>query len=642
MEQQQDIGGAQALLSLGTKDSKHDDIDHQDVISDPTHHDLHNNHDNEKHHNDQNSHVDENVDTHRNETESLEDKANQQLNDAVEAAVMRYVGGTLEGSDTNEHNRNSGDGHHGNIEASHTGNGNGENNKRRLNHEEIMSHIGDYQWDSFLEENVAAEFERPSPKKAKRRRSFVNGSDIDPDLPELEEEPSEHDQLVHAAILGAGELAKQLSLPSNQGNQSSNQHLNRSDGESAAINQLAHAASALSAKSRTRTSIKQKRPLRKSSEAKTMSEQPTAPDKYDHISLESLVDLCANESLLWYQSQNSIPVNGPRAFSSTEINVMDSFVDGYCRLNDLSRADICRRVWSTERTKDNFWECVTKVLPYRSRASIYKHVRRQYHIFDIRAKWTPEEDELLKKLSQGSETNWKKIGEAMNRMPEDCRDRWRNYVKCGENRALNKWSEEEERTLKGIVLEMMTDDSGDKPMSINWTLVSEKMNGVRSRIQCRYKWNKLLRRESITRTELMDNDTKIWLVSRLLEANFPHLESIDWEYILHLYHEWIKDAKSKDLLWTTTDLKVAFEKMKCKVKDHKNLSLHTVLTKILLALYEETGTDSSGLVRTPQLVKREKARNVEQAESIANAAVAAVSTGVNDEDAQQQEYSLWR
>ncbi|KAF3989498.1 hypothetical protein FT663_01742 [Candidozyma haemuli var. vulneris] len=650
MEQQQDIGGAQALLSLGTKDAKHEEHDQQDATHTENHANSHHDEaEDDKSMAVQGEQLGPGEEHHRSDHESFEDKANQQLNDAVEAAVMRYVGGTLDNSESHEHDRHNGDAADGSNESqgpNTSGHGHGEGSKRRLNHEEIMSHIGDYQWDSFLEENVAADFEGPSPKRSRRRRSFVNGGDIDPDLPDLEGEPSEHDQLVHAAILGAGELAKQLSLPPTSNlhhqHQQQHQHSHRADGESAAINQLAHAASALSAKGRPRTSIKQKRPLRRPSALHSIHNQASTRDKYDHMSLESLVDQCANESLSWYHSQTSIPMSGPRAFAPTEISVMESFVDGYCRLNNLSRLDICRRVWASERTKDNFWECITKVLPYRSRASIYKHVRRQYHVFDIRAKWTAEEDELLKKLSQTSEANWKKIGETMNRMPEDCRDRWRNYIKCGENRASNKWSEEEERTLKNIVVEMITNDSnGDKPMSINWTLVSEKMNGVRSRIQCRYKWNKLLRRESLTRIELMDNDTKIWLINRLLESNFPNIESIDWDYILHLYHEFNKDAKNKDFLWTTTDFKVSFDKMKFTVKDHKNLSLHTILSKILSALYAETGSDD--MVRNPQLAKQSKSHDVEeQAESIANAAVAAVSTGVNEEEAQQQEYSLWR
>lgn len=636
MQRLQDIGGAQALLSLGSKDSKSDDANQ----TDNTHSMIHEQQLEED--KGQNEHAEPdlspNADYQRNDPDSLEDKANQQLNDAVEAAVMRYVGSTLGASDPSEHDRQDTENHHeGN--GTHESNSNGDNNKRRLNHDEIMSHIGDYQWDSFLAENVAPELEGPSPKRSRRRRSYVNNGDLDPELADLGDEPSEHDQLVHAAIMGAGELAKQLSFPHSNMNQ---HNLQKPDNESAAINQLAQAASTLSAKGRPKTTLKKKRTFRKPATQNVASLNPqNSRDKLDAMSLEAFVEQCASEALLWLHSQSNISLTGPRPFSPVEMAIMDNFVEGYCRINNLSRLDVCRRVWATERTKDNFWECMTKVLPYRSRASVYKHVRRQYHVFDIRAKWTTEEDELLKRLVESCERNWKKIGEVMNRMPEDCRDRWRNYVKCGENRAMNKWSEEEERTLKNIVLEMITNEEEDKP--INWTLVSEKMNGVRSRIQCRYKWNKLLRREAVTRIELMDNDTKIWLINSLLEANFPNAESIDWEYILHLYHEWNKEAKTKDFLWTTTDFKVTFEKLRFTVRDHKSMALHTVLSKILLALYNDTGSDRNELARAPQLAKRKKPQDVEQhAKSIANAAVAAVSTGVNDHDAQQQEYSLWR
>lgn len=470
----------------------------------------------------------------------------------------------------------------------------------------------------------------------------MNNNELDTAILGLEAEPTEHDQLVHAAIMGAGELAKQLSLPPTSSNlhHSHNHHHSRPDG--AAINQLAHAASALSAKGRARSSLKQRLPSRNKiiQQNDNSLKNQELQSKYDAASMDSLIEQCATDAYNWFHSQNSLPLSGPRAFSREEIAIVDNYIAGYCRLNNMTRLDVCRRVWSTEKLKDGFWEAVAKVLPYRSRASIYKHVRRQYHIFDIRAKWTKEEDEILSRLTQSTEMNWKKIGEAMNRMPEDCRDRWRNYVKCGDNRALNKWSEEEERTLKNIVLEMITSES-DGP--INWTLVSERMNGVRSRIQCRYKWNKLLRRESISRVELMDNETKVWLINRLIEGNFPNVESIDWDYILHLYHEWNKDSKSKDFLWTTTDFKVGFERLRSIVKDHKNQSLHTVLSKIASSLYSETGSDRGELVPHESLIKVEKEHSAErQADSIATAAVAAVSTGVNEHDAQPQEYSLWR
>lgn len=641
MEDQQEIGGAQALLQLGTKDSKSDDSENQELQE---HQEQHSDHEQlESVHGTGSDDV----------TDMLEEKENQQLNDAVEAAVMRYVGGTLEGDNHSLHNGPGPENESETVvhdvsvlDAVNDDMGEDSNGhlgqKRRLNHDVMMSNISDYQWDRFLEEDVAADFERASPKR-RRRKSFGGANDIDPELAGLDSN-SEHDQLVHAAILGAGELANQLSLLSRAiHGLNAPQRRNGGENEPSAINQLAHAASALS--SGLKGQGRQRRPLKKFSDT---YESPILPrPKYDHTSLETLIEHAANESCMWYNTHSESGLGGPRPFSREEINIVENFVDGYCRLNDLTRMDICRRVWSNERTKDNFWESVTKVLPYRSRASVYKHVRRQYHVFEIRARWTPEEDELLKKLAVTCKTNWKKLGEIMNRMPEDCRDRWRNYVKCGDNRASNKWSEEEESTLREIVMEMLTNESANmkgKPILINWTLVSERMHGTRSRIQCRYKWNKLLRRESLSRVAMMDTDTKLWLINRIMEPNFADIDSIDWDYILHLYHE---EHKGKpEVLWTLSDFKVGFEKMKSLVRDNKNLPLHTLLSKLISSLYEQTSGETKKNDKPISYnlePKTERPTEDEmEAASVANAAVAAVSSGATEQESQHQEYSLWR
>lgn len=633
MENQQEIGGAQALLLLGTKDSKSDDHDHN---SDHDHMDSV--HENGQH----------------DVSGILEEKENQQLNDAVEAAVMRYVGGTLDDNDHTIHNGqdqdndnddvgdSGGHGAAGGDGLAHLG------QKRRLNHDDIISNMHEYQWDRFLEEDVAADFDRTPPKR-KRRKSYGAGNDIDPELAGLDT-TSEHDQLVHAAILGAGELAKQLSIPAKSHlGLGGNRNRNASESEPNAISQLAHAASALSGGLKGAQTVKHRRPLKKSADVHEPHILPRS--KYDLSSLESLIEQAASEACIWYNTHAESGLGGPRPFSQDEILIVESFVDGYCRINNLTRADICRRVWSSERTKDNFWESLTKVLPYRSRASVYKHVRRQYHVFDIRARWTPEEDEMLRKLAATCKTNWKKVGEVMNRMPEDCRDRWRNYVKCGENRAMNKWSEEEETTLRDIVMDMLTNETAsmkDKPILINWTLVSERMNGLRSRIQCRYKWNKLLRRELLSRVAMMDTETKLWLFNRVLEANFADIDSIDWDYILHLYHEENKD-KSK-VLWTASDFKIGFEKMKSLIRDNKNLPLHNLLTKLIASLYEQsppvaaTKEDEKPMPSydlEPKPLERPTV-DEEEAASVANAAVSAVASGATEQESQHQEYSLWR
>ena len=100
----------------------------------------------------------------------------------------------------------------------------------------------------------------------------------------------------------------------------------------------------------------------------------------------------------------------------------------------MNREDLCQRVWASGVIKDGFWRNIYKVFSYRSVSSVYKHVRRKFHIFDVRAKWTKSDDEQLKQLTLTYPSKWTQIGELMGRMPEDCRDRYRNYLVVGENR----------------------------------------------------------------------------------------------------------------------------------------------------------------------------------------------------------------
>ncbi|KAK9448368.1 uncharacterized protein V1518DRAFT_418781 [Limtongia smithiae] len=190
------------------------------------------------------------------------------------------------------------------------------------------------------------------------------------------------------------------------------------------------------------------------------------------------------------QLQAVAAVSNGGSFSPEETYALEDFMTQYQQENGLDRIGLCRRVWSNERKKDNFWDSVANALPHRTRASVYKHVRRKYNPYVLRGRWTSREDEELRQLFEIHGAQWKVIGRAIDRMPEDCRDRYRNYVKCGESRGQNKWNPEEEEKLATIVQQIKF---ADPNADINWTVVSERMGGIRSRIQCRYKWKKLNR-----------------------------------------------------------------------------------------------------------------------------------------------------
>ncbi|ODV87653.1 hypothetical protein CANARDRAFT_188457, partial [[Candida] arabinofermentans NRRL YB-2248] len=233
----------------------------------------------------------------------------------------------------------------------------------------------------------------------------------------------------------------------------------------------------------------------------------------------------------------------------------------------MTREDICKRIWANERKKDDFWESLQKVLPERTRASLYKHVRRSYHIFKQRGKWTPADDAKLAELASQMEGQWKLIGQELCRMPEDCRDRWRNYVKCGDQRKQHKWTFQEEEKLRSVVHRSLSEQRLIYPHAepiINWTLVSEWMGGTRSRIQCRYKWNKILKRETNARARTIDTETKSWMLSRLkMIYEKDGKDEIDWDTLASIH---------EDNSWTGPELKKCFEKMASTVEDYKNKS----------------------------------------------------------------------
>lgn len=309
-----------------------------------------------------------------------------------------------------------------------------------------------------------------------------------------------------------------------------------------------------------------------------------------------------------------------KSFDESEEEALEQFIKEYQKIRGLSRRQICERIWSNERRKDDFWTNICSVLPYRTRSSIYKHVRRKYHVFEQRGKWTPEEDAELARWCAEKEGQWSNIGKVLGRMPEDCRDRWRNYVKCGPNRASNKWSLEEEEQLKDVIQQMLDnakaayevddedeDDNNEDKQSIskideahdpevvgaqdqtkklssksknkpvpkdiiNWTVVSEQMGGSRSRIQCRYKWNKLLKKEALNKIKNISDTDRFWLLTKLRDMGFTEDSQVDWEELSTLM---------PGRRWTGTELKLFYEKVRTAVRQYKKKTINEICKELV-------------------------------------------------------------
>lgn len=308
----------------------------------------------------------------------------------------------------------------------------------------------------------------------------------------------------------------------------------------------------------------------------------------------------------------SLEKSTSRSFTKEETEAIDVFIKEYQRIHDMTHEKFLRRIWGNERKKDKFWEVLQSVLPNRTRSSLYKHVRRTYHIFEKRGVWTPEEDERLSQLAESCNAKWKIIGEQMNRMPEDCRDRWRNYVKCGSVRNVNKWTKEEEDKMKSIIEQILKEEgekiwknvnNGDEESmlkqvreaqvspTINWTVISELMGGTRSRIQCRYKWKKIMKMESLQKLQKMDRVTKIWMLDQLktLAQEDPHIESnLDWNALALSIPR--NENDSNHIQWNGVDLSTCFQRMKGTV-DSKGQSFGEVVQLLLDSLSTESYVD---------------------------------------------------
>ena len=166
------------------------------------------------------------------------------------------------------------------------------------------------------------------------------------------------------------------------------------------------------------------------------------------------------------------------------------------------------------------WQGMYEVLPHRKKTSIQRFSRRRFHNFEVRGAWTKEDDEELARAVEAKGKSWVAVGQIMERSQEDVRDRWRNYHVNSDHRNKEQWTDVEVANLATAVQECMqimkaakrqaklekyngreiTDsepESDDEAMAklINWQVVSDRMGGTRSRLQCSFKWGKLKKQE---------------------------------------------------------------------------------------------------------------------------------------------------
>ena len=201
---------------------------------------------------------------------------------------------------------------------------------------------------------------------------------------------------------------------------------------------------------------------------------------------------------------SGLPKSG--AFTPIETELIATTIDGFREVNSLTEhafnALVQEGVKKSVELRDLLND-ILETLPNRNSQAIRRFLERRYHNCQ-RGPWSAHEDGELRLAFADHPNEWKKIAGRLNRMAEDCRDRWRNHAQYSQDqRNKDIWTPEEEQELLDAIETCISrmQESGALPAdvdstqipeeTIQWKVVSEIMDGKRNRLQCSYKWKKL-------------------------------------------------------------------------------------------------------------------------------------------------------
>lgn len=326
-------------------------------------------------------------------------------------------------------------------------------------------------------------------------------------------------------------------------------------------------------------------------------------------------------------------------FSAAEGLRLDAFRENYCEANDMTVRKFNDLIQTQMRGNAQVTALFSEIhenLSYRPRISVHKFCRRRFHNY-ARGPWSAEEDEMLKHGVAEKGRAWKGIGDSLGRMPEDCRDRYRNYLVNADHRNREQWTETEVINLCTAILECMqlmkedrmrTREKGeDVPESgtesdqevedmkhINWQSVSDRMGehgGGRSRLQCSFKWGQLKKREQADYLKATRESRNIekrkstppknpWrmklaykkianmkpgdkhaFLQAVLDTHVPEEGNIPWKSL--------GDDEFR-ARWTSTDKKAAWSRLKGEVPGYESMDYRSV-AKDLLSQTMNTSAD---------------------------------------------------
>ncbi|KAG0378046.1 RNA polymerase I enhancer binding protein [Mortierella sp. AD032] len=190
-------------------------------------------------------------------------------------------------------------------------------------------------------------------------------------------------------------------------------------------------------------------------------------------------------------------------FSAEEDNIIRQSISEYISRHNMPELSIHewfekssgRGSGKLERNElKPLWVEIAGRLKTRPLLNIYLHVRRMYHPQNNIGAWTKADDAKLVEMYAKHKGQWTVIGQALGRMADSCRDRYRNHLKDQATMNSGTWAPDEDRRLLDIMQELALKQGKANLADAThmWTAISEKMGGTRSRHQCRHRYTQSL------------------------------------------------------------------------------------------------------------------------------------------------------
>lgn len=250
---------------------------------------------------------------------------------------------------------------------------------------------------------------------------------------------------------------------------------------------------------------------------------------------DDTVIMDASETQTWRSTFQKKDVrSGP--YSQAERDILVEAVKAYARTHGLESEDhswlFAERGKRTQAEHRGAFKVIASALPDRTTKSVWSFLFRIFHPGNYRGKWTQEEDQKLMRMSAEAPGDWKSMGAALGRMPQACKDRFKE-IKLGNAKHSGMWQQHEVEKLEASVKEILDHRGSTNNASrrlilddIDWGIVSTQV-GSRTPIQCLRKWYDEVSPSMVSRGEWGAGDDKRLLKYLYLSGALKEYE-VDW------------------------------------------------------------------------------------------------------------------